>query len=283
MFVTNIRKQRHIVNYKNKTQMKTLFTVVSLLLFTGIYAQISADKIIDNYFENIGGKANWEKLEGIKLIGKSVSQGMEIPVEILQLKDGRQYVQITIQGKKLKLGVYDGEVVWNTNFMTQKAEAMTSEQVANFKKNEAIEFPSPFLNYKDKGYTIENLGEETMEGTACYKVKLTKNPVMIEGKEEQSIAFYYFDVDSFVPIAMEVEIPSGPMKGQMMKTTMSDYDEVDGLYFPFSMSQMMGPVTFEKIELNPTVEEGAFAMPVVKDEVKEEKKTPPPTSNNEKK
>ena len=265
--------------------MKSLFTALTMLLFIGTYAQISADKIIDNYFENIGGKANWEKLEGIKLIGKSVSQGMEIPVEILQLKDGRQYVQISIQGKSLKLGVYDGEVVWNTNFMTQKAEAMTSEQVANFKKNDAKDFPDPLLNYKDKGYTVENLGEETIEGTACFKVKLTKNPVMIEGKEEQSITFYYFDIDTFIPIANEVEIKSGPMKGQMMKTTMSDYDEVDGLFFPFSMSQMMGPVTFEKIELNPTVEEGAFKMPVLKEDEeknKEENKIPPPT-NNEKK
>jgi len=263
--------------------MKTLFTALTMLLFIGTYAQISADEIIENYFENTGGKANWEKLEGIKLIGKSVSQGMEIPVEILQLKDGRQYVKISIQGKDLKLGVYDGEVVWNTNFMTQKAEAMTSEQVANFKINDAKDFPNPLLNYKDKGYTVENLGEETMEGTACYKVKLTKNPVMIEGKEEQSITFYYFDKDSFVPIATEIEIKAGPMKGQMMKTTMSDYDEVDGLYFPFSISQMMGPVTFEKIELNPTVEEDAFKMPVVVEEKKEENKIPPPPPTNKEK
>jgi len=262
--------------------MKTLFTVLTMLLFIGANAQISADEIIDNYFENTGGKTSWENLEGIKMTGKSVTQGMEIPVVILQLKDGRQYVQISIQGKELKLGVYDGEIVWNTNFMTQKAEAMTSEQVANFKKNDAIDFPNPLLNYKEKGYTVENLGEETMEGTACYKVKLTKNPVIIEGKEEQSITFYYFDIDSFIPIATEVEIKSGPMKGQMMKTTMSDYDEVDGLYFPFSISQMMGPVTFEKIELNPTVEEDAFKMPVIKEEKKEDSISPPPSEEEKK-
>jgi len=250
--------------------MKKLLTAVALLLFVSAFSQTSAEEIINKYFENTGGIENWEKLEGVKIIGKSSGQGMEIPIEVLQLKDGKQYVKISIQGKELKQGVFDGKVLWNTNFMTQKAEVMASEYTENFKKNQINDFPTPFLNYKKKGYTIENLGEETMEGTTCYKVKLTQNPVMHEGKEEASISFYYFDKESFVPIATETEIKSGPMKGQLMKSTMSDYEEVNGLYFPFSMSNMGMPLTIEKIELNPKVDQSVFEMP------KEEETTPPP-------
>lgn len=250
--------------------MKNLFTAIALIFFIGTFAQTTADEIIDNYFENTGGKANWEKLEGFKMIGKASGQGMEIPIEVLQLKDGRQYVKISIQGKELMQGVYDGKVLWNTNFMTQKAETMTTEQIENFKQNQIKDFPSPFLNYKEKGYKIELLGDETMEGTECFKIKLTQNPVMVDGNEEESISFYYFDKENFVTIAAENEIKSGPMKGQMMKSTMSDFEEIDGLYFPMSLSQMGGPFNIEKIELNPQVDQSVFDMPV-------EEETPPPT------
>ncbi len=249
--------------------MKNILLVLALAFFIGNYAQTSADDILDNYFENTGGKENWQKLEGIKMIGNVSGQGMEIPIEILQLKDGRQYVKISFQGKEMMQGVYNGKVLWNTNFMTQKAEEMTTEQTENFKMNQVKDFPSPFLNYKENGYQVELLGDETMEGAECYKIKLTQKPVLVDGKEEESVSFYYFDKENYIPIAVEMEIKSGQMKGQMMKSTMSDYDEVGGLYFPFSLTQMGGPLSIEKIELNPEVDAVMFEMP-------KEEETPPP-------
>ncbi len=35
----------------------------------------------------------------------SKGQGMEIPIEIVQLKGGKQYVKISIQGKELMQGL----------------------------------------------------------------------------------------------------------------------------------------------------------------------------------
>jgi len=251
--------------------MKNILVLVALSFFVGNYAQTNADEILNNYFENTGGIENWQKLQGLKMIGKVNGQGMEIPIEIIQLKDGRQYVKINFQGKELMQGVYDGKVLWNTNFMTQKAEVMTTEDTENFKKNQVNDFPTPFLDYKEKGYKIELLEDETMEGTECFKLKLTQNPVLVDGKEEDNVSFYYFEKENFVPIAMEMEIKSGPMKGQMMKSTMSDYEEVEGLYFPFSLSQMGGPLSIETIELNPDVNLDIFEMPK-----EEEESTAPP-------
>ena len=70
-----------------------------------------------------------------------------------------------------------------------------------------------------------------------------------------------------MPIAIQKEIKSGPGKGMTSQVTMSDYQEVDGLYFPFSMTQGMKgkqggqPITITKIELNPTVDAAAFTFP----------------------
>lgn len=191
--------------------------------------------------------------------------GMEIPLEIYNLKDGRQMTKITFQGKEIKQGVYDGETLWSHNFMTMKAEKSDAEQTANFKLN-TNDFPDAFIGYKEKGYTVELLGKETIDGTETFKIKLVKEPLTIDGNPQDDISYYFFDVDNFVPIAVQSEIKSGPAKGQISEVTMSDYQEVDGIYFPFSMTQgvkdgQAQPITIVSIELNPTIDDAEFAFP----------------------
>ncbi len=226
----------------------------------------TADEILANYFENIGGLENWKKVTGINMKAKLNQQGMEIPLDIYQLSDGRQMTIINFQGKELKQGVFDGETLWSTNFQTMKAEKSDAEATANMKLN-ANDFPDAFIDYKEKGYTIELLGKETMDGAETFKIKLTKEPVTVDGKQEDDVSFYFFDTENFVPIAVQSEIKSGPGKGMISEITMSDYQEVgDGLYFPFSQTQGVKgkpgqPITFTSIVLNPKVDDSAFKFP----------------------
>ena len=225
----------------------------------------TADEIITNYFENTGGMENWGKLEGIQMSAKVNQGGMEIPLEITQLKNGNQMTVINFQGLELKQGVFDGEVLWNTNFQTQKAEKSDQESTDNMKL-EAKDFPDAFFNYKEKGYTVELLGKEDLEGTETFKIKLTKKPMTVDGKEVENSSVYFFDAENFVPIVIHSEIRMGPNKGMTSEIKLSDYQEVDGLYFPFSMVQGIKddigqPITMEKIELNPTLDASAFKFP----------------------
>ncbi len=240
--------------------------LLGLALLIGLPAQAqTADEILNNYFENIGGKDNLKAIKGMKMLARISNQGMEIPLEIYQFSDGRQMSIIKFQGKEIKQGVFDGETLWSTNFMTMKAEKSDAEATANFKLN-TNDFPDSFLDYKEKGYTVEFMGKETVEGTEAYKIKLVKEPLTIDGQSVEDVSYYYFDTENYVPIAVESEAHTGPMKGQTQYITMSDYQEVDGIYFPFSISQGMKngptqPITFDSIELNPELDAAAFAFP----------------------
>jgi len=241
----------------------TLLLIAICASFT-LNAQ-TVDEILSTYFENIGGLETLKKIEGIKMTAKMNQQGMEFPLEIVQLADGRQMTAVNFQGKEIKQGVFDGETLWNTNFMTMKAEKSDAEATANFKLN-TNDFPGPFMNYKEKGYTVELLGKETIDGAETFKIKLTKEPVTIDGKQEEDVSFYFFDTENFVPIAVQTEIRSGQAKGMISEVTMSDYQEVEGLYFAFSLTQGVKgqpgqPITITTIELNPTIEDSAFAFP----------------------
>ncbi|HRE78274.1 MAG TPA: outer membrane lipoprotein-sorting protein [Flavobacterium sp.] len=242
--------------------MKKLGIVFSVMLFVinvfSAQAQ-TADEIINTYITNIGGAEKFKSLTGTKMEMNVNYQGMEIPVELVQLKGGKMYLKINFQGQEITQMAFDGTTAWSTNFMTMKAEKMESEMVENIKL-EAGDYPDPLIDYKAKGYTAEYLGKETKEGTECYKVKVTKKPQTIDGQKVDNVVFYYFDTENNVPILTESEIKSGPMKGQMSVSTMSDYQEVEGMYFPFSMNQGGQPMKIKKVTLNPTVDPSAFTF-----------------------
>ena len=246
--------------------MKILKRILVLfVLFFSYYINAqTVDEIIDTYFENTGGVENWEKIEGIKMSAKVSQGGMEIPIEMVQLKN-KMMTTINFQGQTIKQGVYDGEVLWSTNFMTQKAEK-SDEETTKMVVNELKQFPDPFLNYKEKGFTAELMGTETVDGTETFKVKLTTTPNIIEGKEVPSIAYYFFDTENFVPIQVHEEIMDGPGKGMITEIKMSDYQEAGDVYMPYSMTQGVkgqpgAPITMDKIEINPTVDDSEFAFP----------------------
>ncbi|MAZ72537.1 MAG: outer membrane lipoprotein-sorting protein [Flavobacteriaceae bacterium] len=240
--------------------LKTLFIALLVVALAPLAQAQTADEIIDNYFEITGGKANWEKLEGAKMVGSVNMQGMEIPIEMFQMTDGRQLLKINFQGQEMVQYAFDGEEMWATNFMTMAAEKSDAETTENMKKNVG-DFPSPFLNYKEKGYTVEYIGEETKEGAETYKVKLTQKPIMVDGKEEPTISYHYFDKDNGVLILTETRVNQGPMAGQMSMSTFSDYQEVNGLYFPFSISMGGQGVALTDIVIDPELEENFFAFP----------------------
>ena len=125
---------------------------------------------------------------------------------------------------------------------------------------------NPFMDYEDKGFTVELVGYETIDGVDCYKLKLVKGNILVEGEEVENVSYTYFDQENFVPIQTVAEIHSGQMKGENSITLFSDYEEVDGLFFPFSITYQSEAgegqtIEFDSIELNPELEDDFFTFP----------------------
>lgn len=249
---------------KKTNKLFSLVIALPLLSYNIMVAQ-TADDIINKYHTTIGGVDAINKLTGIKMKAKVDAQGMTIPLEIFIMKDGKTATRFELMGKMIYQDVFDGETVWGTNFMTMKAEKSDAETTDN-KKRDSKNFMSDFLNYKEKGYSVELLGKETAEGVECFKIKFTKHKELVDGQEVDNIVYYYFDAENFIPIMTEGVINKGQMKGQIAQTVFSDYQEVNGIYFAFSITSRLKDgqgqtVVIESVELNPVVEEGLFKFP----------------------
>jgi outer membrane lipoprotein-sorting protein len=261
--ICSIQFHRFDHNLKIIIMKKICFLLMLSVCSFSIAKAQTAQEIINQYIENIGGLDNWKKIEGIKTSAKVNAQGMEIPLEMIDLKNGKKLIKMELQGKEIVQLAFDGNTAWSHNFMTMQAEKTDNETTENIKK-ESADFPDPFIDYAAKGYKIELVGKETVEGTECHKIKLTKKPQLVDGKEEENVTFYYFDTESVVPILAETEIKSGPAKGMVSQSVFSDYQEVNGLYFPFSITQKAKgypqgqTINTTKIEINPKVDDAIF-------------------------
>lgn len=247
--------------------MKTRLLVFALALVAGIAQAQTADEILAKYFENTGGIDKWKAVQGIKITAKANQGGMEFPIEMIFMKDGRQLTKYTVQGKEVKQGVYDGSSLWSHNSMTMKAEKADAESTENLKANLGSEYPFVFIDYKARGHKLEMIGKESVDGTETFKLKLTKNPIKVDGKAEESVEFYYFDTENFIPLMSESEIKSGQAKGMTVQGKFSDFQEVDGLMMPFSWMQGIkgqpggSPLTITAFEVNPKVDASTFKFP----------------------
>ena len=243
---------------------KLLLFVVFIGFTTHITAQ-DAEEIVSTYIENIGGEDAWNKVESIRITGVGKQGGSDYPFVATFMKDGRSNITIELPGASMVYQAFDGETLWGMNFQSQKAEALDSEASLNY-KNEAKDNLEIFLNFKEKGYTVEYLEKDTWEGTEVNKIKLTKKPIMVEGKEEENTEIYYFDTENNVPIASETVVKSGPAKGVTSQTIMTDYQDVEGLILAHTIIEKYNGQTglemaYETVKFNVEVDESIFKMP----------------------
>ncbi len=234
-----------------------LFSALFLLAFAPQKADAqTADEIINNYYEVIGGADAWKNLNSMKMTGTAENFGMTFPITVYSMRPNLQKVVVDIQGQQF-VEAFDGEVAWTINpFMGGTDPVKKSEEESKEAAKQVFE--DDLINYKEKGHSVSLEGTEEIDGIETYKLKLTK----ADGDE----IIYFFDTENFVPIVIRRFINTGEMKGKAIDTYVSDYDEVEGMMLPFSYEQKMDGQTFMKsnftaIELNPELSADEFKFP----------------------
>lgn len=242
---------------------RTLFTLAAALLcvFSMQAAELTVDEILAKNAEAKGGMDKLRALQSIRFSGKmSLGGGMEAPFTMTKKRPENMRLEFTIQGMT-GTQAYDGATAWMVMPFLGKTdpEAMPEDQSKMAK--EQADFDGPFIDPAKKGYKIELLGKEDVEGTSAYKLKLTNKDAV------ETIVFV--DADSFLEIKSQSK---RKVQGQEMEseTTYGNYQEFGGLLFPMSLEmkpkgQPSGQtITLDKVELNPTVADDSFKMPAKK-------------------
>ncbi|MBT8221342.1 MAG: outer membrane lipoprotein-sorting protein [Bacteroidia bacterium] len=236
--------------------MLRFLTLSLLFAFSATLSAQTADEVIDNYLEAIGGKEKLESLQSMKIVGESASQWGNSSMTVIQKAPNMLKRIINAAGSDMTFA-YDGKTAWTINPWQSggKPQKIEGERAKEFENQEMAD---PFLDYADKGHSIKLLGTEDVDDKECHKLRLKKS----DGSE----MIYYFDSETYHPLQMKMLMTEGQAKGSLMVTRFSDYKEIDGYLFAHATEQFidgnsMFKFTIQSIEVNPDLKNEEFKFP----------------------
>lgn len=207
------------------------FMVLTLLASSAALAY-TADELAARNVAAKGGLAKLDALHSLRLSGKLRVQGgtIELGYAVLVTASGKIRYEAALEGLT-QVQAFDGHQGWQIDpFQGRKDPERLSADDAKSLAEAAVDFTGPLVNYKAKGYTLDYLGTEDVDGTQAYKLRVTR--------PNGDITYVYLDPDYFLEIRAVNRIIAHGVPQETV-TDYSDYEKIDGVYYPFS--QETGP------------------------------------------
>ncbi|WP_196885929.1 insulinase family protein [Aureivirga sp. CE67] len=203
-------------------------------------AGVTAESVINNYVDAIGGK---EKLMAVKTLsqkGKVKAEGAPFEIQATQKMayPNKEYMELEAPGMgTLMKSVFNGE----KGYMMQQGMKidMTPDVLAQKKESKSM-FPVMYLTEEGKDLSLD--GIIPFNGSKAYKMVVTDK----DGKKAEML----FDVNSGFLVQTS---STQEAMGQKITTTISfsDYKDFDGVKIPTKMGMISGPqkLSFEYTEI----------------------------------
>jgi hypothetical protein len=233
---------------------------ILLLLAAPVALGHTAEELAAKNVEARGGIDKLHAIQSLRFSGKILINGGTIELGYVTLLKRPQSVryEAALQGLTL-VQAYDGAQAWQINpFQGRKDPEKLSADDAKGMGEDAADFAGTLVDYKARGYTLDYLGTEDVDGTEAHKLRVTR--------PNGDVTYVYLDPDYF----LEVRTVNRRIEHGVPHETVidyGDYERVDGVYFPFARES--GPkgsterrkVQFDKAEANVAADDARFHFP----------------------
>ncbi len=232
--------------------MKKIFFALLALAFIKAQAQ-NVDDIIQKYADTMGGLSNFKNIKTAKLTGTVTAQGNEFPITVQIVNGKAMRVDVDVMGQTI-VNCYRDGAGWKINPYNGATSAtdVSGTELEDFRNQSFL--ASQLMDYKDRGYKAELLGQEDVDGNKAYKIQLTS----IDNKTST----YYIDPATFMLIKF---VGTRNIMGQDMEleSFFSDVKDFNNLRFSMSRivkagGQAIQELHFDKIELDVPIDEKIF-------------------------
>lgn len=230
-----------------KITITALFSIFALISFSQ-----TLDEIVKKHIDAIGGLENWKKLKSIKMECLIKANGADVKMVLSQIDKKAMRQDISAMGMNGYQIVTTTEGWSFMPFQGQtKPEAMTADDIKN--SQDDLNILDEFITYKELGKKIELFGSDDVDGTDCFKIKMTD-------KESQETT-YFIDKSDFniIKVVAKVKADGKEMENA---TTFGNYKKTEeGIVMAMNVTSGWGPMEITKLEINPKLDEAIFKLP----------------------
>jgi hypothetical protein len=241
--------------------MKRVAALVAIFALPAAAFGYTADELAAKNVEAKGGIDSIHAIKSLRLTGNMRIQQdtLELGFVTLVKQTGAVRYEASLQGLT-QVQAFDGTQAWQINpFQGRKDPEKLSADDAKGLGEDAADFAGPLVDYKAKGYKLDFLGREDIDGTDAYKLRVTRS--------NGDLTTVYLDPDYFLEIRT---VNRRIEHGVPIETVVDygDYEKVAGVFLPFSQvsatkgSSDRQKVQFEKGEANVEAANGLFQFPV---------------------
>ncbi len=201
---------------------------------------VSTEMVFSNYIKAIGGKDAVANVESVLLQAQAEIQGQKLDLEVKSTSNGKTLQVVSMGGNTVSKQVFNG----TTGFSVMQGQKTAfNELQIETAKADANQFPEL------KASEAKVLGIEVVDGKDAYVVALNNETTA------------YYDLASGLKVKSVKTVSQGEQSMEV-PTGYSNYQEVAGVKFPFTISQSFGPQSFEfkvtSIKVNEGVNEIDF-------------------------
>jgi hypothetical protein len=224
----------------------------------------TVDEVIAKNVQAHGGADKLKSVRSLRTTAKFSQGSFRADFRQENKRADKVREEFIIQGLA-QVQAYDGKTGWQISpFGGRKdPELLSQDDLKSLVVDSDID--GPLVDYKEKGHKAELVGHDSVEGTDCFKIKLSM--------KNGDVRYYYLDADSYLELKLEIQTR---IRGALQENELyyGDYEQVNGIYYPFAVEQAQkgsasrAQITVEKIEQNIPLEDGHFTMPVSKPEMK---------------
>jgi hypothetical protein len=238
--------------------VRTKSALVALMLACATAQAASVDELVAKNLEARGGVARLQAIKTLRAEGKLLFGG-QFELGLAQYQKAPESIrnEASLQGLTA-VQAWDGKEGWQISpFQGRKdPEKMTPDDAKALADDAPI--GGPLFDWQARGSKVEYLGTEDVDGTEAHKLKVTL--------KNGDIDYVYLDPDHWLEIRV---VAQRIVRGTQVESSndYGDYEEVAGVYFPFSISTVNKAdgsnqqVTIEKMEANVPLDDALFAFP----------------------
>ena len=231
-----------------KTLMISGLLIITMTVTQTLFSQ-TANDVVNKYITAMGGKQKLSSLKTVRKEGSMSVQGTDIGMAITIKHLAGMRVDISAMGTE------NYEIITPAKGITfmpvqgmSEPSVMPDEQVKATLRQ--LDLEGSFVNYEEKGTTVELIGTENVDGENCYNLKVTDKNNLITN--------YFISINtSFILKTSGKRVMNG--EDIDVLTTYSNYKQnAEGFWFPYSISNMRGTTDFSKIDTNIPIDDSIF-------------------------
>ncbi|TXD46310.1 M16 family metallopeptidase [Polaribacter sp. IC073] len=232
----NLEKTDYVISYFDTEGNPTEKPAMTMPIPAGM----TAKTVVNKYFEAIGGKDKVMAVKTTMMVANATIQGTPLVMTMKASAPNKTSQVVSVMGNVASKTVFDG----TTGYSESRGQRMDmkAEQIAEAKSGNAL--------FNDVSYMSGELVRiEPIEG---------KNAIVLKSNDTE----VYYDMTSGLKIkeVKTVKTPDG--KEVKTPTVFSDYKEVNGIKFPHTIGQKMGPMDLEfkikEVKINEGVSDADF-------------------------